>query len=76
MRLYVCSHLTQKLMGLRSWLFFSSFKGFLKLVLSKVIILNNVMKQPYKLAVFAAVDESKITSVKLVTDLLLTSLRI
>lgn len=32
------------------------------------------MKQPYKLAVLAAVDESKIVSVKLVTDLL-TSLR-
>lgn len=34
------------------------------------------MKQPYKLAGLAAVDESKITSVKHVTDLLLTSLRI
>lgn len=32
------------------------------------------MEQPYKLAVLAAVDESKIASVKLVTDLL-TSLR-
>lgn len=32
------------------------------------------MKQPYKLAVLAAVDESKIASVKLVTNLL-TSLR-
>lgn len=32
------------------------------------------MKQPYKLAVLAAVDESTIASVKLVTNLL-TSLR-
>lgn len=74
--LYICSHFTQKLTQLRSWLFFSSFKGFLELLLRKIVILNNVMKQPCKLAVLAAVDESKITSVKLVTDLLLTSLGI
>lgn len=60
----------QKLTGLRSWLFFSSFEGFSKLVLSKITILNNVMKQVYKLAALAAVNETKITSVKLVTDLL------
>lgn len=45
-------------------------------MLSKIIIFKNAMKQPYKLAVLASVDESKITSVKLVTDVLLTSLRI
>lgn len=39
-------------------------------MLSKIIFLNNVMKQPHKLAVLAAGDESKITRVKLVTDLL------
>lgn len=56
-------------------IFFLSFEDDLKFVLSKSIILSNVMRQPHKLAVLAAVDESKITSVKLVTDLLLTSLR-